>query len=133
LVEKAIQSQDTHARLARKSELWWLDCLVDKSGFFLDQHIEALFSFAGLGPWVVDEPRPKRKILGSAGSLPSTLCRRSLTGFRKLNVRRASCSSLQAGSLRSPILRHQNENEGDRFHSVDRARFSVIHRVRDLA
>jgi len=29
-----------HGRLAQKSELWWLDCLIDKSGIFWDRHID---------------------------------------------------------------------------------------------
>jgi hypothetical protein len=29
LVETAVESQDIHLRLARKSELYWLDCLID--------------------------------------------------------------------------------------------------------
>jgi len=39
-VAKAVQSHDIHARLAQKSELWWLDCLIDKSGMFWDRHID---------------------------------------------------------------------------------------------
>jgi hypothetical protein len=34
--------------------------LIDKSGIFLDRHVEALFSFAGLRTWIVDEPGPER-------------------------------------------------------------------------
>jgi len=30
LVEKAVESQDVHTRLAQKSELRLLDCLIDK-------------------------------------------------------------------------------------------------------
>jgi hypothetical protein len=60
LVETAVESQDIHARLAQKSELYWLDCLIDESGNFLDRHVEALFSFAGLRTWIVDEPGPER-------------------------------------------------------------------------
>jgi len=67
LVETAVESHDIHARLAQKSELCWLDCLIDKSGNFLDRHVEALFSFAGLRAWIVDEPGPERKLLGIAG------------------------------------------------------------------
>jgi len=66
LVETAVESQDIHARLAQKSELCWLDCLIDKSGNFLDRYVEVLFSFTGLWTRVVDEPGPEWKILGSA-------------------------------------------------------------------
>jgi hypothetical protein len=60
LVETAVESQDIHARLAQKSELYWLDCLIDKGGNFLDRLVEALFSFAGLRTRIVDEPGPER-------------------------------------------------------------------------
>jgi hypothetical protein len=60
LVETAVESQDIHARLAQKSELYWLDCLIDKIGNFLDRLVEALFSFAGLRTRIVDEPGPER-------------------------------------------------------------------------
>ena len=60
LVETAVESQDIHAWLAQKSELCWLDCLIDKSRNFLDRPVEALFSFAGLLTRIVNEPGPER-------------------------------------------------------------------------
>ena len=57
-----------HSRAARREiRIGWLDHLIDKCRFFLDRHIEALFSFAGLRTRIVDEPRPERKILECGG------------------------------------------------------------------
>jgi hypothetical protein len=60
LAETAVESQDIHARLVQKSELYWLDCFDRQERNFLDRHVEALFSFAGLRTRIVDEPGPER-------------------------------------------------------------------------
>jgi len=49
LVATAVESQDIHARLAQKSELCWLDCLIDKSGNFLDRLLKRCFHLLDCG------------------------------------------------------------------------------------